>query len=83
MEVKEHRERLFRLLDGVLNRAEKKAINKNTKNGDALSWNRIIIQAVNAYGRLLESEDLEQRVEQLEHKLKDGVLIPNGERKQN
>ena len=83
MEVKEHRERLFRLLDGVLNRAEKKATNKNTKNGDARSWNRIIIQAVNAYGRLLESEDLEQRVEHLEQKLKDGVLIPNGERKQN
>jgi len=77
MEAKEHRTKLFQHLDGVLGRAEKKVKNKNTKNGDALSWNRIIIQAVNAYGRLIEAEDLEQRLEALEEKLKNGVLIPN------
>jgi hypothetical protein len=77
MEAKEHREKLFRHLDGVLERVEKKAINKNTRNGDALSWNRIIIQAVNAYGRILNMEELEQRIETLEEKLKKGVLIPN------
>ncbi len=79
MTLKEVRNRLFRHLEGVLGRAEKKATNKNTKNGDALSWNRIIIQAVNVYGRLLSDEELDQRVEELEEKLKDGVLIPNGE----
>ena len=81
MNINEVRNRLFRYLEGVLDRAEKKATNKNTKNGDALSWNRIIIQAVNVYGRLLSDEELEERVEQLEEKLKDGVLIPNGEAK--
>ena len=81
MEAKEHREKLFRVLNGVLGRAEKKVENKNTKNGDALSWNRIIIQAVNAYGRLIEAEDLEQRLEDLEEKLKTGVLIPNGNKR--
>lgn len=79
MDINEIRNSLYRYLEGVLGRAEKKATNKNTKNGDALSWNRIIIQAVNAYGRLLSDEELEQRVEELEEKLKDGVLIPNGE----
>ena len=78
MEAKELRTKLFQHLNGVLGRAEKKVKNKNTKNVDALSWNRIIIQAVNAYGRLIESEDLEQRLEALEEKLKTGVLIPNG-----
>ena len=62
MNVKEVRNRLFRYLEGVLDRAEKKATNKNTKNGDALSWNRIIIQAVNVYGKLLSDEELEERV---------------------
>ena len=78
MDAKEHREKLFQHLDGVLGRAEKKVKNKNTKNGEALSWNRIIIQTVNAYGRLIDAEDLEQRLEALEEKLKTGVLIPNG-----
>ena len=82
MGAKEHRTKLFQHLNGVLGRAEKKVKNKNTKNGDALSWNRLIIQAVNAYGRILENEELEQRVATLEQQLKDGVLIPNGQ-KQN
>ena len=77
MEIKDHRKKLFQHLDGVLERAEKKTKNKNTKNGDALSWNRIIIQAVSAYGKLLNMEELEQRIESLELKLKDGVVIPN------
>ena len=78
MEAKEHRTKLFQHLNDVLGRAEKKVKNKNTKNGDALSWNRVIIQAVNAYGRLIENAELEQRLEALEEKLKTGVLIPNG-----
>jgi len=77
MDAKKHRNKLFQHLDRVLGRAEKKAENKNTKNSNALAWNRIIIQAVNAYGRLLSDEELEQRVEQIEQKLKDGVLIPH------
>lgn len=69
MDVKEQREKLFQHLSDVLGRAEKKAKNKNTKNGDALSWNRIIIQAVSAYGKMLSDvmlDDLEERIQKLE-----------------
>ena len=79
MEAKDLRNKLFQHLKSVLDRAEKKAKNRKTK--DSLSWNRIIIQAVNAYGRLIEAEDLEQRLEALEEKLKTGVLIPNGNKR--
>ena len=81
MDAKECRNQLFQHLDGVLNRAEKKANNGKTKNGEKLAWNRIIIQAISAYGRLLDTEELEERVTELEEKLKDGVLIPNGKQK--
>ena len=46
-----------------------------------MAWGRLIIQAVSAYGRLLDTEELEERVTELEEKLKDGVLIPNGKQK--
>ena len=78
MDVTERRTGLFQHLDGVLGRAEKKAKNPKTKNGEKLSWELRIIQAVNAYGRLLDQEELEDRITKLEEKLKNGVLIPNG-----
>ena len=78
MDSTERRKKLFQHLTGVLGRAEKKAKNNKTKNGQKLAWNRLIIQAVNAYGRLLETEELEERVSQLEEKLNNGVLIPDG-----
>ena len=78
MEAKEQRIKLFQHLDGVLGRAEKKAKNKNLNDAQKQAWNRIIIQAVSAYGKILSTEELEQRVEDLEEKLKTGVLIPNG-----
>jgi len=81
MDAKERRNQLFQHLDGVLDRAEKKAKNCKTKNGEKLAWNRIIIQAISAYGRLLDTEELEERVAKLEEELKDGVLIPNGKQK--
>jgi len=81
MDVKDRRNQLFQYLNGVLDRAEKKAKNSKTKNGEKLAWNRIIIQAISTYGRLLDTEELEERVARLEEKLKDGVLIPNGKQK--
>lgn len=79
MNVKECRNRLFQYLDGVLEKAEKKAKNSKTQNGDKLAWELRIIQAVNAYGRLLDNEELEERVQILEEKLNNGVLIPKDE----
>ncbi len=82
MNAKDRREQLFQHLNGVLSLAQKKY---NLKNGQSdqrkLAWGRLIIQAVSAYGRLLDTEELEERVTELEEKLKDGVLIPNGKQK--
>ena len=84
MNAKERREQLFQHLTNVLSLAQKKYNLKNGQSdGRKLAWGRLIIQAVSAYGKLLETEDLEQRIIELETKLKDGVLIPNGRNKGN
>jgi len=78
MDTKKDRQKLFHHLNTVLTLSEKKIGNKNNQDGIKQSWARIQISAVSAYGRLLDTEELEQRVEDLEEKLKNGVLIPNG-----
>ena len=78
MDAKDRRELLFQHLTSVLSLAQKKYELKNGQSdGRKLAWGRLIIQAVSAYGRLLDTEELEERVTKLEEKLKDGVLIPN------
>ena len=78
MNAKERREQLFQHLTNVLSLAQKKYNLKNGQSdGRKLAWGRLIIQAVSAYGRLLDTEEMEERVTKLEEKLKDGVLIPN------
>ena len=78
MDVTDRRELLFQHLSSVLSLAQKKYELKNGQSDRRkLSWGRLIIQAVSAYGRLLDTEELEERVTELEKKLKDGVLIPN------
>ena len=54
---------------------------ENKPDKERRAWARILIQAINSYGKLLESETLEMRVEDLEKKLKNGVLIPLEKRK--
>ena len=82
MNAKDHREQLFQHLTSVLSLAQKKYELKNGQSDRRkLAWGRLIIQAVSAYGRLLDTEELEERVAKLEEKLKDGVLIPNGKQK--
>ena len=78
MDAKDRRELLFQHLTSVLSLAQKKYELKNGQSdGRKLAWGRLIIQAVSAYGRLLDTEELEERVAKLEENLKDGVLIPN------
>ncbi len=78
MNAKDRREQLFQHLNSVLSLAQKKYELKNGQSDRRkLAWGRLIIQAVSAYGRLLDTEELEERVAKLEEKLKDGVLIPN------
>ncbi len=82
MNAKDRREQLFQHLTSVLSLAQKKYELKNGQSDQRkLAWGRLIIQAVSAYGRLLDTEELEERVTELEEKLKDGVLIPNGKQK--
>lgn len=66
------KEGLFQYLNGVLDRNEKKA--KNRKNKNAIASDRIVIQAVTAYGKLLELEQLEtlrEEVDQIKEELKN------------
>jgi len=62
-------------LGTVLEVAEKKFKTTNVPGKDRRSWGRLIVQAVNSYGKLLESAELEERVEKIEQKLKDGVIL--------
>ncbi len=78
MNANDRREQLFQHLTSVLSLAhEKYNMKKGQSDGRKLAWGRLIIQAVSAYGRLLDTEELEERVTKLEEKIKDGVLIPN------
>jgi hypothetical protein len=70
------RNKLFQYLEDVLSISLKKFKTENKTDKERRAWARILIQAINSYGKLLESETLEMRVEDLEEKLKNGVLIP-------
>jgi len=82
MSETERRNGLFQRLDVVLVTSEKKFKSDKKRDELRLKWGRLLVNAVNSYGKLLETEELELRVEKLEEQLKDGVLIPNEERKQ-
>lgn len=75
MNAKEQRKGLFKRLTTVLDVAEKKFQINNKRDHTRLKWGRLIVQAVNSYGKLLETAELEQRVEAIEQKLKDGVIL--------
>jgi transcription elongation GreA/GreB family factor len=70
------RKKLFQHLDEVLSVSQKKFTIENKPDKERRAWARILIQAINSYGKLLEYETLEIRIEELEEKLKNGVLIP-------
>jgi transcription elongation GreA/GreB family factor len=70
------RKKLFQHLDEVLSVSQKKFTIENKPDKERRAWARILIQAINSYGKLLECETLEIRIEELEEKLKNGVLIP-------
>lgn len=73
---KKLRTKLFRYLDDVLSVSQKKFTTENKLDKERRAWARILIQAINSYGKLLESEELEIRIENLEEKMKNGVLLP-------
>ena len=73
---KKLRTKLFQYLDDVLDISQKKFKTENKTDKERRAWARILIQAINSYGKLLESEELEIRIEELEEKMTNGVLIP-------
>ena len=70
------RKNLFQHLEEILSVSQKKFGIENKPDKERRAWARILIQAINSYGKLLEYETLEIRIEELEEKLKNGVLIP-------
>jgi len=70
------RQRLFNYLDGILALSHEKFEVNNKKDETRLKWGRLMVQAIGTYGKLLETEELEQRVEKLEEQIKEGLVIP-------
>jgi len=82
MTEKEPKQRLFKELDEALDLFHKKTHRKKQNAYEQMGYGRLLLNTINTYGKLLETEELEQRVEKLEEQLKNGVLIPNEEHKQ-
>jgi len=82
MSETDRRKQCFQRLETVLDVSEKKF--KTEKKGDELrlKWGRLITNTIGVYGRLMDTEELELRVEKIESQIKDGVVIPGEERKQ-
>ena len=69
LDLKSQRKRLFELLNHVIEVCQRKFDMEKARNSDRQKWARIIISAVDSYGKLLETaclEDLDCRVKQLE-----------------
>jgi len=73
---KKLRKKLFQHLEDILDVSQKKFKTENKTDKERRAWARILIQTINSYGKLLEFEELEIRIEELEEKMKNGVLIP-------
>lgn len=79
MNEKNRRESLFDKLGVILGVAEKKFRTEKKDDELRLKWGRLMVNAIGVYGRLLDTEELELRVEKLEEQIKNGVVIPNEE----
>ena len=63
---KEQRGKLFSYLDNVIAVSQTKFKMEKAPNDDRQAWGRIIVSAVQAYGKILSEEDLEEVKERLE-----------------
>ena len=75
------RKKLFEHLDAVLSVSQKKFESESKSDKERRAWARLLVQAINSYGKLLEYEELETRIDDLEVKLKNSILIPKHEEK--
>jgi len=68
---KEARASLFGHLDYAISLSREKASKEKAKNTERMSWTRILIQACESYGKLLDGvqlEALEERLAQIERR---------------
>jgi len=68
-DVKKVRSRLFKHLDGVLKVSQEKFSRERNSDSNRRSWARILVNAIEAYAKILhdvELEQLEARVRALE-----------------
>ena len=73
LDVKTLRKGLFNNLDHVLEVSTKKFNREKASNADRQKWGRLIVSAVQVYGKLLEGavlEELDLRVKALEEEKK-------------
>jgi len=76
-ETKE-RKQCFQRLTRILDYAEKKIFDHKKKDeGMRVRWCNVVIKAVDSYGRLLQTDEQELRIQKLEEQMKDAVIIPN------
>jgi hypothetical protein len=81
MSETDDRKSLFQRLTRNLDYAEKKLYDHKKKDeGMRIRWSNNITKTIAVYGKLMETEELEQRIEKLENQIKDGVLIPGEKR---
>lgn len=64
--LKERKTSLYGCLGHVLAVSLKKFDKETASNSDRQSWGRLVVNAVQAYGKLLESAELEELAERLE-----------------
>ena len=76
MKASKRRKELFSYLDGVLRKSEKIFKKNHSKRQVQLQFGRLLVQAIVAYGKLLETDEHELRILKLEEQIKDGVVIP-------
>ena len=77
MNPEKDRKWLFQRLQDAIVFSEKKYRASTRKDCASLKWCRCMVQAIQAYGKLLSNEEIEIRLEQLEKMVGDGVVIPS------
>jgi len=70
------RERLFKELDEALTLFHKKLHRQKQDEYKQMGWGRLMVNTLNVYGKLLETDEMEKRIEKLEAQIKEGVVIP-------
>ena len=57
----------------------KKLHRKKQDASEQMGYGRLLLKTIDSYGKLLDTEELELRVEKLEEQIKNGVVIPGEE----